>query len=60
MPAEWGDMAPHWVAYICVDDVDTAVANAEAGDGTILEKPFGVGNVGRIAVIAVPVGHASV
>jgi len=56
MPGEWGDMPPHWVAYICVDDVDDAAAKAEAAGGTVLEKPFDVEGVGPIAIIADPGG----
>ena len=52
MPDEWGEMAPHWVAYICVESVDDAVAKAEAAGGKVLEKPFDVPGVGRIAVLA--------
>ncbi|MDA0262087.1 MAG: VOC family protein [Proteobacteria bacterium] len=56
MPAEWGDMPPHWVAYICVDDVDATAAKVEASGGTLLEKPFTVEGVGRIAILADPGG----
>ena len=56
MPDEWGDMPPHWVAYICVDDVDAAVGKTEASGGSVLEKPFDVPGIGRIAIIADPGG----
>ena len=42
---------PHWMAYISVDDVDATVAKAKSGGATILNEPFDVPNVGRIAIL---------
>ena len=42
---------PHWMSYIAVDDVDAEVAKAKAAGAIILNAPFDVPNVGRIAIL---------
>jgi predicted enzyme related to lactoylglutathione lyase len=49
---------PMWLGYVCVDDVDDAVASAEQAGGKALMPAFDVPNVGRIAMIADPQGAA--
>ncbi len=42
---------PHWMSYIAVDDVDAEVAKSKAAGAVILNEPFDVPNVGRIAIL---------
>ena len=50
------DVPPHWHTYIAVGDVDAvAAATAQAG-GTIMDGPFDVPTVGRIAIVRDPCG----
>jgi predicted enzyme related to lactoylglutathione lyase len=53
---EWQGIPPHWISYIQVDDVDATVAKVEAAGGSIKMPPFDIAGVGRIAVIADPLG----
>jgi hypothetical protein len=53
---EAGDIPPHWMTYIEVDDVDAAVATAARTGASIARPPFHVPGVGRIAMIADPGG----
>ena len=45
-----------WVSYVAVDDVDATVAKVAEAGGGVLREPFDVPNVGRIAMIADPMG----
>src|SRR5260370_27355109 len=47
---------PHWMIYIAVDNVDTAVAKAEQSGGKILAPAFDVMDAGRMAVVQDPTG----
>lgn len=49
---------PHWFAYIAVDDVDKAVANAVSLGATVLRPAFDVPGVGRIVILMDPTGAA--
>ncbi len=49
---------PMWTAYIAVDDVDGTVAEVEAKGGRTLMPPRQIDQVGRIAMVADPQGHA--
>ena len=49
-------MPSHWMAYIGVDDVDAAAAKVASAGGKVLQEPFDVEGVGRIAIIADPDG----
>ncbi|MDX2194216.1 MAG: VOC family protein [Gemmatimonadales bacterium] len=61
MSAEWGDMAPHWMTYIMVDDADATCAAIRAAGGSVPHGPFDAPGVGRLAVCADPQGaHFSV
>ncbi len=46
----------HWMAYVAVDDVDTAVGKVAEAGGQLIQPIFDVPGVGRIAVIADPTG----
>ena len=56
MTEEWGDMAPHWMPYIAVDDVDAAKARVEALGGTVHFGPHEAPGVGRFILIEDPTG----
>ena len=49
-------MPPHWAAYLAVDDADAVVAKAVSLGGTVLQAPFDVMDLGRMAVITDPIG----
>ena len=46
----------HWMTYIAVADLDAAVANATDTGGTIVQPPFEIPGVGRIAMVKEPGG----
>jgi len=54
--SDFDGMAPHWMSYIQVDDVDAVAAKAAATGGTVMREPFDVKNIGRIALIRDPQG----
>ena len=47
---------PHWVSYVSVDDVDATAVKIKAEGGALLEGPFDVPEVGRMARVADPQG----
>lgn len=49
---------PHWMGYIAVDDVDATCEAAKANGGRVLNGPFDVPDVGRMAAILDPQGAA--
>jgi predicted enzyme related to lactoylglutathione lyase len=49
---------PHWMAYIGVDDVDATVKQATKLGAALLNGPFDVPKVGRIAILRDPQGAA--
>jgi uncharacterized protein len=46
----------HWASYISVTNADETAAKAKSLGGTIVQEPFDVMDVGRMAVIADPTG----
>ena len=54
--ADMGDVPSAWMAYYAVDDVDAAADRAREAGGGIVAEPFDVPEVGRIAIIADPLG----
>ncbi|TNE89629.1 MAG: VOC family protein [Deltaproteobacteria bacterium] len=46
----------HWLAYLAVADLDTAVGMVRVLGGKVLREPFAIAGVGRAAVIADPAG----
>lgn len=47
---------PHWIAYVSVEDVDATAKAATANGGKVVEPPYDVPEVGRMARIADPQG----
>jgi uncharacterized protein len=47
---------PHWIAYVSVEDVDTAAKAATQNGGTVVTAPSDLPGVGRMARIADPQG----
>ncbi len=50
------EVPPHWLAYVLVEDVDATARNAPTLAGKVLNPPFDVPTVGRIAIIQDPQG----
>jgi uncharacterized protein len=49
-------VAPHWTSYVAVSDADAVAARAAELGGTVVEPAFDVGDEGRRAAVADPVG----
>jgi len=47
---------PHWASFITVDDVDAVAKRATEQGGTLIDPPFDVMDVGRMAVVKDPTG----
>lgn len=47
---------PHWMAYIAVDDTDATCRAVTDLGGKVVQAPFDVAEVGRLAVVADPTG----
>jgi predicted enzyme related to lactoylglutathione lyase len=45
------DVPSNWMTYIAVDDIDTRIARAQAAGGTVIQPPFDMEGVGRIAMV---------
>ena len=56
MTEEFGEMAPHWMSYIAVDDVDATVRKVAELGGKVCVPPTDIPNTGRFAVINDPSG----
>jgi predicted enzyme related to lactoylglutathione lyase len=56
--AEWGDVPPHWMLYLAVDDCDASVERAKSLGGQVLVPPRDVPGTGRFAVLQDPQGAA--
>jgi predicted enzyme related to lactoylglutathione lyase len=54
--AEWGNVPPHWLNYIAVEDCDGLANNAKEQGANIISPPMDIPNVGRFAVIQDPQG----
>lgn len=53
---DMGDKANVWGTYFGVEDVDAAAATVEQLGGKVIQPPFDVEGVGRMAVVADPQG----
>jgi uncharacterized protein len=47
---------PHWMSYVSVANADEAAEKAKAEGATIINGPFDVGPLGRMAVVQDPTG----
>lgn len=47
---------PHWASYVTVDDIEETTRKAAASGGKVIEQPFDVMDVGRMAVVQDPSG----
>jgi uncharacterized protein len=52
------EQPPHWNCYVTVESADDSAQRASAAGGTVVAEPFDVMEVGRMAVVADPVGAA--
>jgi uncharacterized protein len=55
MTAEWGDIKPHWMPYIAVEDCDACAHKTVASGGKVCVPPSDI-SVGRSAVVEDPNG----
>ena len=53
-----GEIPTSWVSYVTVPSVDESAMRAGELGGTVLAKPFDVGDAARVAVVADPTGAA--
>src|SRR5947208_1260171 len=49
-------VAPHWLTYVGVDDVDASAQKAESIGGRVIVPPTDIPNTGRFAVLSDPTG----
>ncbi len=56
--ARAGGAPPHWMAYICVPDVDATAKQAVGLGGKVLVPPFDIKDVGRVVIAQDPQGVA--
>ena len=55
-PEGLDNVPAHWLTYLAVDDVDESCRQITSSGGKVMQKPFDVAMVGRIAVIQDPTG----
>jgi predicted enzyme related to lactoylglutathione lyase len=48
---EFDGVSPHWFTYFAVDDVDAAVRQTTEEGGEVIQPPFDVPGIGRIALL---------
>lgn len=53
---EMGDVPPHWMSYIEVEDVDASAKKVEELGGKIVFPPTDIPDVGRLTTITDPTG----
>jgi len=53
---DFSGMPEQWVSYLAVDDVDARVKKAAEAGAKIMQKPFDIPGVGRIAIMREPGG----
>jgi predicted enzyme related to lactoylglutathione lyase len=53
---QFDGMDTQWMTYIAVDDIDATAEAAKAAGGDVVQPPFDVPSVGRIAMIRDPSG----
>lgn len=55
-PPDKKDVPPHWMNYVCVDDIDATIEKAKALGATIVEDKTKAGDYGYLAIIRDPTG----
>ena len=53
---EMGDVKPHWMSWVAVDDVDASAARVTELGGSVCVPPTDIPNTGRFCVINDPTG----
>ena len=53
---EWQGIPPHWLSYVMVEDIDGTTAKVQSAGGRVLNGPFDIPGIGRMAVISDPTG----
>lgn len=48
------EIAPHWMTYLEVEDVDAAAAKVAGAGGQVLSAPFDVPDTGRMCIVMDP------
>jgi hypothetical protein len=56
--ARAGGAPPHWMAYVCVPDVDATAKQAVGLGGAVVVAPFDIKDVGRVVICTDPQGVA--
>lgn len=56
MNEEWGEIPPHWMMYVEVEDCDAVAKRAESLGGRVEVPPTDIPPVGRFSVISDPSG----
>lgn len=56
IPAEWGQVPPHWLVYFRVEDTDQTVQKATQQGASILAPPTDIPNIGRFSILIDPQG----
>ncbi|GAB4311182.1 MAG: VOC family protein [Phototrophicales bacterium] len=57
LAADWGDLPPHWMNYIHVDELDSVLKKVDANGGHLVHGPVDT-SAGTFAIIASPSGAA--
>lgn len=55
-PQHEQEIPPHWMSYVCVENVDDSVKKAASLGATIKQPAMDVSNIGRLAVLQDPTG----
>ena len=56
--AEMGEIKPHWMSWVAVDNVDAIVEKVKELGGSVCVQPTDIPNTGRFVVINDPLGAA--
>ncbi len=56
LTADMGDVKPHWMSWVAVDDVDVSAAKVTELGGSVCVPPTDIPKTGRFCVINDPTG----
>jgi len=56
MAEGWGNIPPHWMVYVEVEDCDAVAKRAESLGGQVQVPPTDIPSVGRFSIISDPSG----